>query len=183
MVFQAWYTMVIYCHCIVVTMVNISFQNIRWYQHRMPVNYHGRKINNIGSTGLSYKTFYGCNLRIFVISQSVCPSHAFQPSQMFVGEARAYPSEALLRCSTQGWAPCHAHKQQTRLERLFRSKHSSLFKKLVNYDCKKYYRICPRFLSNMVLFCPLLSLGDATQLRWFIFGLVIEANCGPSPRA
>jgi hypothetical protein len=33
-----------------------------------------------------YKTFYGRNLRIFVISQSVCPCKLFQPNLVFVGK-------------------------------------------------------------------------------------------------
>ncbi len=47
-----------------------------------------------------YKTFFVRNLRIFVISQSVCTWQAFQPSLMFVGEARSLPqSGAPERCS------------------------------------------------------------------------------------
>jgi hypothetical protein len=45
-------------------------------------------------------TFYGCNLRMFVISLTVYPWQAFQPSLMFVGKAGAYPSEAPFRYST-----------------------------------------------------------------------------------
>ncbi len=51
---------------------------------------------------LYYKTFYGRNLRIFVISYKVCPFPAFQPSLVFAGKAGAYLSEAPFRCSTLG---------------------------------------------------------------------------------
>ncbi len=72
---------------------------------------------------LYYKTFYGRNLRIFVISQSVCPWQAF-PAQ----PRRVRPSEAPFRCSTLGQAPCLTHKHQTRLERLSCDKCSSLLR-------------------------------------------------------
>ncbi len=37
-----------------------------------------------------YKTFYGCNLRLFLLSYSVCPRKTIQLSLMFVGKAGAY---------------------------------------------------------------------------------------------
>jgi hypothetical protein len=40
-----------------------------------------------------YKTFYARNLRVFVISKSVCPWQPNKPSLMFADKARAYPSE------------------------------------------------------------------------------------------
>ncbi len=44
--------------------------------------------------GLYYKTFYGRNLRIFIISYIVFVlGKPFQPSLMFSGKAGAYPSE------------------------------------------------------------------------------------------
>ncbi len=46
------------------------------------------------SGGLHYKTFYGRNLQIFIISYNVVPSKPFQPSLVFAGKAGAYPSEA-----------------------------------------------------------------------------------------
>jgi hypothetical protein len=39
--------------------------------------------------GQCYKTFYGRNLRVFVISYSVRPWQTFKPSLIFVGEARS----------------------------------------------------------------------------------------------
>jgi hypothetical protein len=45
------------------------------------VIYHGilpRYFYNIGPWPLYYKTFYGRNLRMFVISYGVCPWQAFQ---------------------------------------------------------------------------------------------------------
>jgi len=41
--------------------------------------------------GLYYKTFYGCNLWIFVKKQVFVPVKPFQPSLMFVGVARSLP--------------------------------------------------------------------------------------------
>ncbi len=46
-----------------------------------------------------YKTF----LQLLIISLRVCLWQVpFQLSQVFVGKARAYPSETPFRCSTQG---------------------------------------------------------------------------------
>jgi hypothetical protein len=41
---------------------------------------------------------------------SVCPGKTFQHSLMFVSKARAYPNEALFRCSTLGMTPGLTHK-------------------------------------------------------------------------
>ncbi len=50
--------------------------------------------------GQCYETFYGRNLRLFIISYKVVPGKPFQPSLMLSGKAGAYPSEA--RCYTLG---------------------------------------------------------------------------------
>ncbi len=46
------------------------------------------------------------------------PNKPLQPSLIFSGKARVYPSEAHFRCSTLGQAPGLTHKYQTRLEGL-----------------------------------------------------------------
>ncbi len=97
--------------------------------------------------GQCYQTFYGRNLRNFVISWNVCPGKPFQPSVMFVGKARAYPSDVTFSCCTLGWAPGITHKYQTRLERLTRDKCFSLLRKFVHYGRKKFYNIGPRLNS------------------------------------
>jgi hypothetical protein len=88
--------------------------------------------------GLYYKTYYGRNLWIFVISYSVC---------LWPGLARKY------------W---------TGLERLARDKHSSLLLKSVNYGRNKFYstgpwdwprktfydRITKLFLRKLNIKCP-----------------------------
>jgi hypothetical protein len=43
------------------------------------------------SCGQCYKSFYGRNLRIFVINKSVCPGELFQPSLMFMCKVRSLP--------------------------------------------------------------------------------------------
>ncbi len=85
---------------------------------------------------------YSRNLRIFEISQSVCPWQAF-PAQSHVRKARGYPSEAPFRISTLGQASGLTYKHQDGLERLARYKHSSLLRKSLNYGCKKIYKIGP----------------------------------------
>jgi hypothetical protein len=51
--------------------------------------------------GLYYKTFYGRNLLIFVISQIVS-GKPFQPSLMFVCKVGTYPSEDNIRLGWKG---------------------------------------------------------------------------------
>ncbi len=74
-----------------------------------------------------------------------------QLNLMFVGKARAYPSEAHLRFSTLGQAPGLTHKYKTRLERLDRDKRSSLLRTLVNYGRKKFYSIEPWFVRLQII--------------------------------
>ncbi len=60
------------------------------------VKYVCKNVYNIGSWDLYYKTFYVRNLRIFVMSYSVCPWQAFPA---FVGETESLPkSGAPERC-------------------------------------------------------------------------------------
>jgi hypothetical protein len=63
---------------------------------------------------------------------------------MFAVKAGAYPSETPFRCSTLGKAPGLAHIHLTRLERLYRDKHFSVFLKVVTYGRKKFYNIDSR---------------------------------------
>ncbi len=89
--------------------------------------------------GLYRKTYYGSNVQISVISQSVCPWQAFPAQCSVCGQGRSLPYGR----STLGQVPRLTHKQQTRLKRLAISKHSSLLRKSVNYDCNKFYDIGP----------------------------------------
>jgi hypothetical protein len=66
--------------------------------------------------GQYYKAFYGRNLRIFVISYSVCPWQAFPALQLWPG---AYP----------------------RVEHL---KQSNLLQKLIDCGRKKFYNVGPK---------------------------------------
>ncbi len=92
-----------------------------------------------GNRGLYHKTYYGRHLRISIISLSVCPWQAFPArSSVFLGKARAYPSEASLRYSTLGEAPSLTQKHQTRLEILATDIHSSLLRKSINYSRNKF---------------------------------------------
>ncbi len=78
-------------------------------------------------------SFYGRKLRIFVISQSVCPGKLFQLSLMIVGKVGPYHIEEPFSCSTIRQVPGLTLKQQTRLERPLRDKHSSLLQTFFNY--------------------------------------------------
>ncbi len=91
-----------------------------------------------------YKTFSVHNLRTFVISQSVSHRHSFSSLVLcfWVRPEAYHRMEHLKRCFT--WLGLGlAYKQQTRLERFARNKHSSLLRKSVNYGQKKFYNIGP----------------------------------------
>ncbi len=67
------------------------------------------RYSHFKTRGKSYKTFYSHNWQIF-ISRVLVHGKPFQPSLMFAGKARAYPSEAPFRCSTLGQARGLTHK-------------------------------------------------------------------------
>ncbi len=77
------------------------------------------------------KHFYGCNLRVSVISQGVYPfgvkSNVFESSE-----------------TSFRWFPCLTHKHQTRLEGFARNEHSSLLRTFINYGRKQFCNIRPR---------------------------------------
>ncbi len=118
-----------------------------------------QSVLNLSPQAQCYKTFYGRILRMFIISQSVCPRQVFQPSLMFESEARAS-----FRHSTLRQAPGFICKHQTRLEWPARDKHSSLLRKFVNYGRKKFFNIGPRFIGQMT-FGRMRDLR-ATRICW-----------------
>ncbi len=90
------------------------------------------------------------------------PLKLFQPSKMLVGEARAYTSEALFRCSALGLAPGLTHKHWTILEKPARDKHSSLLRAFVNYGLKKFYNTGPKVQSFKTFYsinCLLIAIS------------------------
>ncbi len=104
-----------------------------------------------------YTTFYGVNLRIFVISWSVCSCQAFpvsclwvrpgiQPRMKHLKGALPRQTLAFLTNIRQGW------KDYTGT---YRDKHSSLLRKFINYCRKKFYNIRPRRLSLKASFLSL----------------------------
>ncbi len=90
-----------------------------------------------------YTTFYGCNLRIFVISQSICLDKHFRPRLMFVGKTGAYPRMEQLKFTIIGQAPGLSCKHWTTLERPVMAKLSSLLRKFAYYGRKKFSNIGP----------------------------------------
>ncbi len=96
----------------------------------------------------NYKTFYVRNLRLFVISWSVCTGQAtLNPGLMFVSKVRRLiKSGADGRCFTRV-ASRLGPKNWTRLEKLPKDNHSSLLPALVNYCRKRFYKIWPRNFS------------------------------------
>ncbi len=106
-------------------------------------NYGRKNFQRKGPRALYYKTFYGRNLHIFVISLSVCSGKPFQSSLMFGSEARSLPqSGAPGRCLI--WVgSILTHKHQIGLKRFARDKHSSLLRKSINYSRKMFYSTGP----------------------------------------
>ncbi len=64
-----------------------------------------------------------------------------------------YPSEAPVFNSPIGWALGLTHKHWTSLERLARDKHSSLYRKSINYRKKSFIRLATG-VNVIKLFCP-----------------------------
>ncbi len=81
------------------------------------------------------------NLRIYILSWSVCLCKPFQSSRMLVSKTGAYPSEAPFRCSTIEQAPGLTCKRQTLLERFARHKQTSIKQKFIIYCREKFYNI------------------------------------------
>ncbi len=96
--------------------------------------------------GQCYKTLYGHNLRIFVISQTASSWQAFPDQSNICGQGK----EPTLKCITR--KGLHSGRfwpyQQTLYEagRLDSDKHSSLLQKFVNYGRKTVYNIGPRVI-------------------------------------
>ncbi len=84
--------------------------------------------------GLYYKTYYGRNLRIFVISLSVCPWQAFPAWSNVCGQFGL------------------THRHYTSMEMLAIDKHSCLLRKSVNYDRKKFYSTGPRARTSKLFY-------------------------------
>ncbi len=85
--------------------------------------------------GLYYKAFYGCNLRIFVISWSVCPWQAF-PAQSDILWVRPEPT----RVKNLSGAPLQGRllASPTNIRLGWKGKHFSLLRKSVNYGRKSF---------------------------------------------
>ena len=105
-----------------------------------------------------YETFYGLNLRMFKISQTVCLWQTF-PAYSNARKVGVYPIEA---------PPGLTHKHQTKLERFARDKHSSLLYTLINYWRKMFYNIGPwNRIHNTHYFLCNLCMGPKGQVIRF----------------
>ncbi len=101
---------------------------------------------------LYYKTFYGRNLRIFIINLCVCLWQAFTAKSNVWG----WGQEPTLEWST--WKVLHKG-------RLARDRHSSLLRKSVNYGRKKFYSTGAKCLYRK--FTSKLRTVSKKQLRSF----------------
>ncbi len=104
-------------------------QNILITSKRSNLKLKTRPKQLLGSLwGQCYKTFYVRSLRMFVISQSVCPWKTFPVQSNVILPTSGAP----LRCSI--WESCGLYrKHQARLERLENVKHSSLLRTFDTY--------------------------------------------------
>ncbi len=108
---------------------------------------------NIDTWAQCYKTFYCCNLRIFVISQSGCPWQAF-PALSNVCRKGQEPTQVkyilFVLLSGKLWPNPQIPDQAGKT---FKRQHSSLLRKLVNYGRKKFYNIgpCCRYWKEVLL--------------------------------
>ncbi len=92
--------------------------------------------------GQCYKTFYFCELRIFIMSQSVCPWQAFPPQSIVCDKARSLPESGASERFFSRVCSCFTYKHQTSLK-LAWDKLSSLLRKVVTHGLKKFYNIGP----------------------------------------
>jgi hypothetical protein len=90
---------------------------------------------SLGITGSKILTWAQCYKTIFGLN-----SLPLYKARVFA-RLTAYTIEEHYMCSTLGLTTGIGRKQYTRLERHVRDKHSSLFRKLVTYDRKKFYNI------------------------------------------
>ncbi len=122
-----------------------------------------KKFSNLETRSQCYKTLYVCNLRMILISQSVCPLQAFPAQSNICGV------EHHSRVGS-----CLNHKHQTRLERLARDKHSSLLGSFVNYGRKKLYNIDTRLETAGAkrVSSTKLLIGNAVKVTIPIFVLI-----------
>jgi len=85
-----------------------AWQGKRSSLFRLVVGDEGKKFNNVDTCGQCYKNFYSRNLRMFVISQSVCAWQVL-PAYLNVFRYGQEPTQELApeRCFSQvGYPSC-----------------------------------------------------------------------------
>jgi hypothetical protein len=129
------------------------------------------------------KRFYGHNLPMFVIGLSFCPWQTILACLLIKQEPTLLKnhSGAPLKGSL-------AHKQLTRLERLFRDKYSSLLQKLVNNGQKSFKTLHPEFhqcifiVIQKVIMLSVIMLSVVTQ-NVVVLSVVMLNVAAPCPAA
>ena len=86
--------------------------------------------------------FYVCNLQIFVISLSVCSWQAFPAWSNVCGQFGLI------------------HRHYTSMEMLAIDKHSSLLRKSLNYDRKKFYSTGPGARTSKLFYSYLMTIRN-----------------------
>jgi hypothetical protein len=110
------------------------------------------------SRGQSYKTSYGRNISIFVISYSLSLASFSSLVQCLWARPRTYPRVEHLKDASLRLAP--ALPANIRLGwKAARDQHSSLLGKSVNYNRKKFCRIGPNLPAKLVECCKGLHSG------------------------
>jgi hypothetical protein len=92
---------------------------------------------------------------------------------MFSGEARGLPKNGAPKRGFPQVGSSFTWKQETKLERLARYRHSGSLQKFVNYDCKKFHRICPWIpkQSGMKVMTSFFFVADAASKKATAFVL------------
>ncbi len=81
-------------------------------------------------------------IKILIPLQSGCPWQAFPAKSIVCGQVQE-PRVEHLKGSSIGVGSCITNKQQTKLERLPRDKHSSLLRKFQNFGRKSFITLGP----------------------------------------
>ncbi len=133
-------------------------------KHSSLFQWEKKRFYNIHTRAQCHKTFFVCNLLIFLIDQSVCPWQSFVTSLIFAGEARRLPqSGAIERCFSRVSSDLN-RKHQTWPERLATDKSSHLLQKFLNYSQKSFIKLC-------------LGANDIKRLLSINYGLRNKLEC------
>jgi hypothetical protein len=98
-----------------------------------------------------YKTFLSVIYELSKQARVFVPGKLFQPSLIFEGKSGACPISIVSKRRVTRVASGFICKHLTRMDKIAKSKHSSLLRKFLNYVRKKFYNIDPAGLNKNFL--------------------------------